>query len=258
MASSRPLLSRTYSHACEAEAALSVMVGGKKTHSDLYFNMIQNSVLAQPLLVHFNDWRQKLKNKATENTLTFDLRYIFLQISTFVSMLTDESTQAISMLHTSVVWEMHVMGYFNVSPIYQLSTSTISKSLLESTRFNQRISMQTGSTACYSAFISASVPQSLAPPLPPAATMASLYLGWLAHQHSVSRGYVCDSKHVHMSVRQRWLVWQCLNQCLGWRIPARALHHELAHQVKPFWFWRAPSLSAFLSSHHPGVCQALP
>lgn len=53
------------------------------------------------------------------------------------------------------------MGYYNVSPNYKLSTSTISKSLLESTRFNQWISMQGGSTTCYSAFISVSQPQSL-------------------------------------------------------------------------------------------------
>lgn len=53
------------------------------------------------------------------------------------------------------------MGYYNFSPNYKLSTCTISKSLLASTRFNQCISRESGSTTCYSAFPSVSQPQPL-------------------------------------------------------------------------------------------------
>lgn len=99
--------------------------------------------------------------------------------------------------HTLVTWEIHATGYYNVSPNYKLSTSAISKSLLESTRFNQRISMQSGSTTCYSAFISVSQPQSLLllQPQWKACTCDDCVCA-----SPVFMGYVCDSKRVQACV----------------------------------------------------------
>lgn len=147
------------------------------------------------------------------------------------------------------------MGYYNVSPNYKLSTSTISKSLLESTRFNQWISLPSGSSTCYAAFISVSRLQSLVPTPPPplsAATMASLYFWWLCmcltSAQCVVAANVCACVHPDDIIGGPVGCMTCFNQCPGQRIEVSALYRALSHQVNPFWFLRAPSMSVFFFS----------
>lgn len=138
------------------------------------------------------------------------------------------------------------MGYYNVSPNYKLSTFTISKSLLESTRFNQWISMQSGSTTCYSAFISVSQPQSLSlllllQPQWQACTYADCVCASPVPRAADVCVYVLIRRHLD-DIRSRPVeCMTCFNQCPGRHIQARALHPVPAHQVMPFWFLRAPS-----------------
>ncbi len=98
--------------------------------------------------------------------------------------------------------------------------------------------------------------------------MASLYLLWLcmclASARCVGAANVCARVCAHIRCHLiRYYTrpverMTCFNQCLGRPIRARALHPAPAHQVKPFWFLRASSMSVFLSSHHLGPCQVPP
>ena len=154
------------------------------------------------------------------------------------------------------------MGYYNVLPNYILSTSTISKSLLESGRFNQGISMQSGSSTCYSAFISVSQPQSLSlllllllllllQPQWQACTWGDCVCASpvLSVQRQRTRACACTS-------RRPMECMTCFNQPLGHRIRVSALHpgHPLI-KLSHFDFWE---LHQCLSSSPSTTWESVP
>lgn len=88
---------------------------------------------------------------------------------------------------------------------------------------------------------------------PPAATMASLSLLWLRMCLASVRCIGTASARERARHHPVWYYMRPVermtsyNQWLEQHIPARALHPALAHQVKPFWFLRAPSMPVTLS-----------
>lgn len=157
------------------------------------------------------------------------------------------------------------MGYYNVSPNYKLSTSTISKSLLESTRFNQWISMESEKHHLLSILhISQSASISVLPPPlppPPAATMASLYL-WRLCMCITSKkqrtcvnvcmcACMCECMLDHI-IAGPWNVWRV--SISAWDdMFKRGLFRLIKFSHFDFWELSLP-LSLSLSSHHLGVC----
>lgn len=121
--------------------------------------------------------------------------------------------------------------------------------------------MQSGSSTCYSAFISVSQPQSLSLPCPALSPLSScshngkLVLVAIVYMCPTSAQCVGGSKLSSRQILHRRPVEcvTCFNQRLGRHIRARALHlgHRLI-KLSLFDFLRAPSMSRLSQKSPPG------